>query len=106
MSLSLEVVSERLQKQGYNQAKVMLFLAWYKSTPDCWGEFQRIALDLIQRGKKAGAIDIMARIRWECEIEGGKDYKCNNNHAPMLARVFAMKYPQYENFFAFREVGE
>jgi hypothetical protein len=105
MNLTIDSVSDYLQKQGYNQAKVMTFLCWYKSSPSCWKEFQRIAIDLIQRGKKAGAIDIMAKIRWECEIEGGKDYKCNNNHAPMLARVFALKYPQYD-FFNFREVGE
>ena len=106
MSLTLDKVNDALMKQGYNQAKTMTFLAWYKSQPEVWKNFERITLDLIAQGKKAGTIDIMARIRWECEIEGGKDYKCNNNHAPMLARVFAMKYPQYENFFTFREVGE
>jgi hypothetical protein len=105
MSITIEQVSEQLVKDGYDFAKVVKFIAWYRDTPDCWREFQRIALDLIQRGKKAGAIDIMARVRWECEIEGGKDYKANNNHAPMLARVFAMKYPQFD-FFEFRKVGE
>lgn len=106
MTLTIEKVSDALMKQGYNQAKTMTFLAWYKSQPEVWKNFERITLDLIAQGKKAGTIDIMARIRWECEIMGGKDYKVNNNYAPFLGRVFAMKYPQYENFFAFREVGE
>jgi len=75
MSVTIEQVSEQLTKDGYDFAKVIKFIGWYRESPDCWREFQRIALDLIQRGKKAGAIDIMARVRWECEIEGGKDYK-------------------------------
>ena len=105
MSLSLEQVSERLQKEGYDQAKVISFLAWYKSRPEAWRHFERIALELIEQGKRAGTIDILARVRWECEIIGGKDYKCNNNYAPMLGRVFVYKHPQHKDFFNFREVG-
>ena len=106
MILTLEAVSDGLQKHGYNQAKTMTFLAWYKSQPEVWKNFERITLDLIAQGKKAGTIDIMARIRWECEIMGGKDYKVNNNYAPFLGRVFAMKHPQHEDFFEFRKAGE
>lgn len=104
--LSAEQVSDALHKAGYNTAQVMKFLAWCRSAPLVWVEFQRITLDLIQRGKKAGAIDVLGRIRWEAEIEGGKDYKCNNNFAPYLARIFAAKYPQHSNYFEFRNVGE
>lgn len=106
MILSVEAVSEKLQKLGYDQAKVMKFLAWYTSRPKAWRYFEKIALDLIGAGRKAGAIDILGKIRWDCEIMGSDDFKCNNDYAPMLARVFAMKHPQHEDFFEFRKAGE
>lgn len=106
MKLTAEQVSERLQREGYNQAKVHQFICWKKSCPEVWQNFERITLELIEQGKRAGTIDILARVRWECEIIGGKDYKCNNNYAPMLGRVFVYKYPQHTDFFNFREVGQ
>lgn len=106
MSLALEAVSDYLHRAGYNTAQVAKFLCWYKANPQVWREFERITLDLIGRRKKAGSIDIMGRIRWECEIERGDDFKANNNYAPYLARVFALKYPQHKDYFDFREVGQ
>lgn len=104
--ITFEQVDKALHEAGYNTAQVAKFFLWYKSAPDVWREFEKITLDLIARGKKAGAIDIMGRIRWECEIEGGKDYKCNNNYAPYIARVFILKYPEHKNYFELRSVGE
>ena len=104
--ITIEQVNDGLHRAGNNSAQIVKFVAWYKSAPEVWANFERITLDLINRRKKAGAIDIMARVRWECEIEGGKDYKVNNNYAPYLARVFVLKYPEHKGFFEFREVGE
>lgn len=106
MNLSIEIVSERLQRERYDQVKVMKFLAWYTSRPQAWRYFEKITLDLIGAGRKAGAIDILGKIRWDCEIMGSDDFKCNNDYAPMLARVFAMKHPQHKDFFEFRKAGE
>ncbi len=105
MKIDIETVSSALHKAGYNTAQVAKFLCWYKSQPQVWREFERITLDLVARGKKAGAVDIMARIRWECEIEKGEDFKVNNTYAPYLARVFILKYPKNKSYFEFREVG-
>lgn len=104
--MKFEPVINYLISQGYSADKVRKFIAWHNQCPDVWRNFERITLELIDMRKRAGAIDILARVRWECEIIGGKDYKCNNNYAPMLARVFVMKYPQHRDFFEFREAGQ
>lgn len=105
MNLSFQQVKTILLASGYPLEKVEAFLQAMRECPEIKREFERITLDLIQRGKRAGAIDILGRIRWETAIEGGRDFKCNNNFAPMLARVFVAKFPQHETFFEFREVN-
>lgn len=104
--MNFDSVRAKLQLHGYPAEKVNKFIEWHRACPDVWRNFERITLELIDMGKKAGAIDILGRVRWECEIIGGKDYKCNNNYAPMLARVFVMKHPRHAEFFEFREAGQ
>lgn len=103
--MKAEAVRKGLIDLGYPAEKVDRFLAWQRSAPEVWREFERITLELIFDGKKAGAMDILAKVRWECEIIGGKDFKCNNSYAPFLSRVFIMKHPKHAGYFEFREVG-
>ena len=106
MGLSMAVVESHLIQSGYSQREVAGFNQRFNRTPEVWREFEAVALRLITQHKKAGAIDILARIRWERVVEQKHDaYKCNNNDAPILARVFALKYPQHSGFFEFRKVG-
>ena len=72
---------------------------------EVWREFEAMALRLISDGKKAGAIDILARIRWERVVEQRLDFKCNNTDAPYYARIFALKHPEHNQFFEFRKVS-
>lgn len=95
---------EMLLAAGYSPDKVETFIAAHTESPDVWQAFEHIALTLIAMGKKAGAIDILGRARWETHIEGGREWKVNNNYAPYYARIFAAKYPEHRGFFEFRSI--
>ena len=103
--LTVDTARKLLAEDGYTNQYIEGFLEAYKSSPGVWRAFERIALDLIARGKKAGAIDILGKIRWETKVEGGLDWKVNNNYAPYYARIFVHKYPEHAGFFEFRRVG-
>ncbi len=94
-----------LAESGYTNTHIEGFLEAYKSAPEVWRAFERITLDLVKRERKAGAIDILGKIRWDTNVEGGLDWKVNNNYAPYYARIFVHKYPQHASFFEFRRVG-
>lgn len=80
------------------------FLSFHRENPGVWREFERFALDAARAGRQHyGAKSIMERVRWECEIAHGSDFKCNNNWTAYYARIFAAKYPEYSGIFEFRE---
>jgi hypothetical protein len=93
-----------LTAAGYSLDKVDTFIAAHTESPDVWQAFEHITLTLIAIGKKAGAIDVLGRARWETHIEGGREWKVNNNYAPYYARIFAAKYPEHKSFFEFRTI--
>lgn len=105
-ALSVESVEQHLHGAGYSRADVESWKKRWKAQPDLWREFEALTLRLIAEGKRAGAIDILARIRWERQVEQKLEYKCNNNDAPIWARIFALKHPQHRGFFEFRKVGD
>ena len=103
--LTIGEARELLAESGYTNTYIEGFLDAYKGAPGVWRAFERITLDLISRGRKAGAIDILGKIRWDTNVEGGGDWKVNNTHAPYYARIFVHKYPEHAGFFEFRKVG-
>lgn len=103
--LSLSTVETHLLACGYGKTDVEGFARRFRAAPEVWREFERLTLRLVSERKRAGAIDILGRVRWERQIEQRLEFKCNNTDAPYLARVFALKYPQYASFFEFRSVG-
>lgn len=103
--LSMENVEAHLRSAGYTLANIKGFRRRFEACPEVWREFEAMALRLIADGKKAGAIDILARIRWERVVEQKAEFKCNNTDAPYYARIFALKYPQHNGFFEFRKVS-
>lgn len=102
--VNIHEAGQTLSAAGYGPDKIATFVNAHLASPDVWETFERITLQLIADGKKAGAIDVLGRARWETHIEGGKDWKVNNNYAPYYARIFAAKYPEYRDFFEFRKV--
>lgn len=93
---------------GIDVKTSLSFLKWHDANPVVWKLFEQKALALVKSGKKRwGAKAIMQVIRYErAEKEGGQfdDYAVNNNYPAYYARVFALKHPQFKDFFEFREI--
>lgn len=66
--------------------------------------FEAFALEIIKSGMpRYSARAILHRMRWHQHIEkGNRDFKCNNNWTPKLARWFMAKHPKHSNFFETR----
>ena len=67
--------------------------------------FEDLAWTVWERGfDKYSARAILQRIRWHYQVDRGfREFKCNNNWTPGMARVFMKKYPMMEGFFEIRE---
>jgi hypothetical protein len=111
---SQEIVFNRLQRvdpratlqaQGVNPATIDQFIDHHRKNPEIWREFERFALRAVKAGRqRLGAKAIMERVRWETEVEGGVDWKCNNSYTAYYARMFAAKYPEAKGMFEFRTI--
>lgn len=66
--------------------------------------FVKLALDLIDAGwDHYSARAILHRIRWHYHVEkSDRDFKCNNNWTPTMARYFHALHPQHAGFFRTR----
>jgi len=72
--------------------------------PVIWQEFKRIALRLIEKGvSRYGAKAIFEVIRYDMSIEGGTDFKLNNNYTAYYARKFIEQFPFHAGFFELRK---
>jgi hypothetical protein len=81
------------------------FIKWHEQNPQVWREFEKLALELIAAGRKRyGAKCIMEVVRFNRMIETRTDFKVNNSYVTYYARIFAIKYPQYEGFFEERKI--
>ena len=78
---------------------------------DVLDSFEKLAFAVIKAGFKRYSADaVLHRIRWFMQIErGSREFKCNNNWGPILARWFMQKHPEHVGFFELRisqyEVG-
>lgn len=96
---------ETLIAQGVDKNTIEQFIDHHRKNPEIWQEFERFSLQALRRGRqKIGAKAIMERVRWETEVEGGKDWKCNNSYTAYYARMFVAKYPESKGMFEFRTV--
>jgi predicted RNA methylase len=98
-------IREALRLDRYSDEKIDRYFDWIDEHPEIYKTFHKVTKDLISKNKKASAIDIFGYIRWNLNIEGGLDYKMNNNFAPMCSRTYIVLNPQDADFFEFREVG-
>lgn len=72
--------------------------------PEVIALFEKLALDIARAGfKRYSARAILHRIRWHYHIEkGDRDFTCNNNWTPGMARWFMNKNPFLGEFFETR----
>jgi hypothetical protein len=66
--------------------------------------FEQLALQIRGQGfARYSARAILHRIRWHYHIERGmREFKCNNNWTPTMARWCLNRNPQLEGFFELR----
>lgn len=66
--------------------------------------FERLAWQLKNQGfQRYSARAILHRIRWHFRVDRGmREFKCNNNWTPKMARNLVKKYPEFDGFFEFR----
>jgi hypothetical protein len=94
-----------LLAQGVSSSTIDQFVDHHRKNPEIWREFERFTLRAVRAGRqRLGAKAIMERVRWETEVEGGVDWKCNNSYTAYYARMFAAKYPEAKNMFEFRTI--
>lgn len=67
--------------------------------------FEKLALEVRALGfERYSARAIIHRIRWHETIEkGNREFKCNNNWTPAMARWIAAKHLHMAEFFELRE---
>lgn len=73
--------------------------------PKVFDLFEQLALKVKHQGIPRYSADaILHRIRWHFQIERGeRDFKCNNNWTPELARWFLDRHPTLNGFFETRK---
>lgn len=97
--LELADVRRALRADGLDDKTIEAFFDNFQDSPEVWDEFEKITLDLINRGKRAGAKAIFEKVRWETEVEGGGEFKVCNSFTAYYGRVFELKYPEHAGFF-------
>jgi hypothetical protein len=77
---------------------------WITDHPSVYRMFVRFALEKLSRGKCFSAMQLLQRVRWECDfLPEDEQYKINNNHSPYIARQLVADYPELEQLVKFRE---
>lgn len=95
-----------ITKYQTDPKKTDQFLEYHKQNINIWKEFEKITLELASKGRRGySAMQILGIIRYHSDIKGNDEFKVNNNYAPFYSRVFAIKHPQYQSFFEFRELN-
>lgn len=81
------------------------FLEWLPNNLHIWDAFVAEAFKIVRKGfTHYSAKTIIHVLRHHSALhEAGGEWKINNNYSPYLARLFVLRYPQYEELFEFRE---
>ena len=104
--MSTEDWVKALIVSGVPRETAEAFMAYHLENPQIWNAFRMLALKKIDEGAKhLGAKDLMERIRHEHEARAKVGFKCDNNFVSYYARIFGIKYKQWEHVFETRQVS-
>lgn len=83
---------------------VKKFWSYHQDNPQIFALFLRFTRELVKAGRaNYGGKAIAERIRWHVAVETkGEDFKIGNNHTACYSRLLVVLYPEFENFFSFR----
>lgn len=91
----------------YLNALSVGFDNYHNQNPEIYTEFKRFTFELICAGRQYISADmVMHRVRFESEIRGKGQFKCNNNFVAGYARLFMLEYPEHEGIFRTRKSKE
>jgi len=79
------------------------FLEFYAAHKEVYDKFVERALQMCEVREHYSARTIAENIRWGCDIQGGGDFKINNNHIPYLARLAMLRNEELKGFFQQRD---
>ena len=81
------------------------FRRYHRDNPHVFQLFKRFANEVRLAGhRRYSAVAIVNRIRWHFSVETkGDSFKMNNNYTAFYARLLVQNYPEFEDFFEFRE---
>ena len=81
------------------------FLKWLTYNVHVWLAFEKEAVRAVGRGlKHYSARTIIEWLRHNSAVRGvADDWKLNDHITPYMARLFRLKYPEYEDFFELRK---
>jgi len=80
---------------------VTKFIDYIQNNLNVWLEFEKITLDLIDKGHdQYSARTIVHVLRYQTHVgEFKSKYKINDHVSPMFARIFILIHPKHEGFF-------
>jgi len=83
------------------------FENYHRHNPAIYENFKRFTFELIKAGRSYISADmVMHRVRFETEVRGTGQFKCNNNFVAAYARLFMLEYPEYDGIFRTRKSKE
>jgi hypothetical protein len=81
------------------------FKKYDEENPHIWEEFKKYSFQAKKRQfKNYSAKGIFEVIRWHTAIEGNDMFKLNNNYHADYARKMMAEFPEFDGFFAIREL--
>lgn len=84
--------------------KRIAFGQWVAAHLDAWRAFESLALEAIAAGQWESAKSIVEEMRKRALVERREEFRVNNNYHPYLARLLALKHPQFAGLFEFRKI--
>ena len=95
--MTYQELNKKTIREGFNR--------FNKEHPEIFKEFEKYALVLIIRGhNKVSSKFVLNWIRWNVQLDLGKNFKINDAYQSYYGRCFVEKYPEYAKFFTFRKL--
>ena len=80
------------------------FQEYHLKNPLIYEAFESMAKQMAARRTRFGAKALMEIIRWNTMLNGGDEFKVNNNYTAYYSRMFEQNNPNYAGLFAKRTV--
>lgn len=93
--------------EGYPKSVILKFRDYHNSHPKVYKLFKQYANQMKESGREHYSAEIIInQIRWHHDIKsnGADVFKISNDFKPLYARLLVYKFPEFKDFFQFRQV--